>query len=169
MRRTSVFVTLAFLAGLGVGLFAHRAGLGRLLRSKTHAADLAAIEKLHQDDIRLSSMQDHKKMVNLWTEDGVIFQLGQPTLLGKKAIQAQYEKLSAEYPGFKVLSYVPKFKEVRVFDGWAYEWGDETESKFKMSPDGPLVSVRAKGLRVLMRQSDGSWKIAVSVGTIEPQ
>ena len=56
MRRTSVFVTIAFLAGLGVGLFAHSAGLGRLLRRDTHAADLAAIEKLHQDDAKFTQI-----------------------------------------------------------------------------------------------------------------
>jgi hypothetical protein len=44
MRRTPVFVTIAFLAGLGTGFFAHSAGVGRLLRKDPHAADLAAIE-----------------------------------------------------------------------------------------------------------------------------
>jgi hypothetical protein len=48
MKRTSVFVAIAFLAGLGTGFFAHSAGVGRLLRRDPHAADLAAIEKLHQ-------------------------------------------------------------------------------------------------------------------------
>lgn len=169
MKRTSLFVTIAFLAGLAVGFFAQSGARRTFSQKDPHAADLAAIERLHQEDIRLTLSQERKGMLDLWTEDGVIFQLGQPTLLGKKAIQAQYEKVGAEYPGFKVLSYVPKFKEVRVFDGWAFEWGDDTEAKFKMSPDSPTVSVRSKGLRVLMRQGDGSWKIALTVGTAEPQ
>jgi ketosteroid isomerase-like protein len=169
MKRTPLFVTIAFLAGLALGFVARSVGFNTFLRRDARAADLAAIEKLHQEDIRVTLLQEHKEMLDLWTEDGVIFQLGQPTLLGKKAIQAQYEKVGADYPGFKVLSYVPKFKEVRVFDGWAFEWGDDTEAKFKMSPDSPTVSVRSKGLRVLMRQGDGSWKIALTVGTAEPQ
>lgn len=37
MGRTFVFVVVAFLAGLGVGYFAHSAELGRLLRRDTHA------------------------------------------------------------------------------------------------------------------------------------
>jgi len=169
MKRSSLFVAIAFLAGLAVGFFARSAARRAFPQRDIHAADMAAIEKLHQEDIRVTLLQEHKGMLDLWTEDGVIFQLGQPTVLGKKAIQAQYEKVGAEYPGFKVLSYVPKFKEVRVFDGWAFEWGDNTEAKFKMSPDSPTVSVRSQGLRVLIRQGDGSWKIALTVGTAEPQ
>jgi len=49
MRRTSVFLTIAFLAGLGI--FARSAGTGTLQRRDTHAADLAAIERLHRADI----------------------------------------------------------------------------------------------------------------------
>ena len=44
MKRTSVFVTIGFLAGLAVGFFAHSAGVSRLLRRDMHSADLAAIE-----------------------------------------------------------------------------------------------------------------------------
>ena len=77
MRRTSVFVTIAFLAGLGVGFFAHSTELSRLLRRDTHAADLAAIEKLHQDDIKFTLSQDYKLM-NIWSEDAVRFMPGSP-------------------------------------------------------------------------------------------
>ena len=167
MRRTSIFVTIAFLAGLGLGYFAHSPRLTSLLQKDLHAVDMAAIEKLHQQDIQVTLVQDPQGMIDLWTEDGVILELGQPAALGRKAIQARYEKVRADFPGFKVLGYVPKFKEVRVFDGWAFEWGDDTQATFKMSPDGPPLSVRSQGLRVLMRQPDGSWKIALTVGTVE--
>ena len=44
MKRTSVFVTIVFLAGLGIGYFARSAGIGTPHGTDTHAADLAAIE-----------------------------------------------------------------------------------------------------------------------------
>jgi hypothetical protein len=72
MKRTSVFVTVGFLAGLALGFFAHSAGVGRLLRRDMHAADLAAIEKLHQDDIKFTLSQD-KELMNIWSEDAVRF------------------------------------------------------------------------------------------------
>jgi ketosteroid isomerase-like protein len=81
-------------------------------------------------------------------------------VVGKKAIEADNEKGRAEHPDFKVLSYLPKFKEVQIADGLVYEWG-EAEAKVQMSPEGLPFSLRTKGLRVLRRQSDGSWKFAL--------
>jgi hypothetical protein len=72
MKRTSVFVTIGFLAGLAVGFCADSAGVGRLLRRDMHAADLAAIEKLHQIDIEFTRSQD-KRLMDIWSEDAVRF------------------------------------------------------------------------------------------------
>jgi len=70
MRRISVFVTIALLAGFIVGFFS-RSAAGMLQRS-THAADLAAIEKLHQEDIDVTLSQDPKGLADVWAEDGVL-------------------------------------------------------------------------------------------------
>ena len=162
MRRTSVFVTIAFLAGLATGFFARSAGLGALLRRNTRAADLAAIEKLHEKDIEVTLSQDPKGLMDLWTEDAVRFFPGSPPAVGKRAIQAQGEKFRAEYPGFKVLSYAAKYKDIQIEDGLACEWG-EHESQFKLSPEAPPTNWKGKGFHVLKRQSDGSWKFAVLI------
>jgi ketosteroid isomerase-like protein len=161
MKRTSVFATIGFLVGLGTGFFAHSAGIGRLLRKDPHAADLAAIEKLHQIDIEFTRSQD-KELMNIWSEDAVRFMPGSPPDVGKQAIQATNEKFGAEYPGFKVLRYAAKYKNIQIEDGLACEWG-EHESQFKMSPEAPPVSWHATGFHVLKRQSDGSWKFAVMI------
>jgi len=71
MRRTSVFVTVAFLAGLAIGLFARSAGIGILLRRETHGADVAAIEKLHQADIEATLKQDPEYLTKRWSDDAV--------------------------------------------------------------------------------------------------
>ena len=162
MKRTSVFVTIGFLAGLGTGFFAHSAGVGRLLRRDPHAADLAAIEKLHQKDIEVTLTQDPKGLLDIWSEDAVRFMPGSPPDVGKQAILADNEKFAAEYPGFKVLRYAAKYKNIQIEEGLACEWG-EHESQFKMSPEGPPVSWHGTGFHVLKRQSDGSWKFAVLI------
>ncbi len=123
MRRTSVFMTIAFLAGLGIGFFARSAGRGTLQRRDTHAADLAAIEKLHRADIEATLTQ-------------------------------------ADYPDFQVLKYAPDIKDVQIADGWAIEVVN-TEATYKTSAKDNPVSVQNKGMRVLKRQSDGSWKFAL--------
>jgi hypothetical protein len=65
------------------------------------------------------------------------------------------EKFGAEYPGFKVLSYAAKYKDIQIEDGLACEWG-EHESQFKMSPEAQPVSWHGTAFHVLKRQSDGS-------------
>jgi ketosteroid isomerase-like protein len=161
MKRTSVFVTIAFLAGLGTGFFAHSTGVGRLLRKDPHATDLAAIEKLHQLDIEATRSQD-KRLMDIWSEDVVRFKPGSQPDVGKQAIQATNEKFWAEHPGFKVLSYTAKYQNIQIEDGLACEWG-EHESQFKLSPEATPMNWEGKGFHVLKRQNDGSWKFAVMI------
>ena len=162
MRRTSVFVTIAFLAGLAIGFFARSAGLGTLLRRDTRAADLAAIEKLHQKDIEVTLSQDPKGLIDIWAEDAVRFNPGSPPAVGKQAIQADNEKARAQYPDLKILSYAAEYKNIQMEDGLACEWG-EHEARYKLSPEAPPASWHGKGFHVLRRQSDGSWKFAVLI------
>lgn len=163
MRRTSVLVTIAFLAGLAIGFCAREAGLSRILRRDTRAADRAAIEKLHQQEIAVTLSQDPKGLIDLWADDAVSFSPGRPPNFGKQAIQAEHEKFHTQYPGLKVLTYSSKFKDLQIDDGMACEWG-EHEAQFKMSPESPLVNWHGKEFHVLKRQSDGSWRVAVGIG-----
>ncbi len=150
-----------FVAGLGIGYFA-RSPVSALQRRDTHAADLAAIEKLRQKDIEVTLSQDPQGLIDIWTEDAVRFISGKPPVVGKQAIGADNEKGRAANPGFKVLSYAPKFKNIQIEDGLACEWF-ESEAKFKLSPEASPESWHGKGLRVLRRQSDGSWKMALTI------
>jgi ketosteroid isomerase-like protein len=161
MRHTSLVTILLFFAGLGIGFFA-RGAMGPLHQRYTHAADLAAIEKLHQIDDEFTRSQDDKRLMDIWSEDAVRFMPGSPPDVGKQAILADNEKFAAEYPGFELLSYTAKYKNLQVEDGLACEWG-EHESQFRMSPGAPPVSWHGTGFHVLKRQSDGSWKFAAII------
>jgi len=97
------------------------------------------------------------RLTDLWAEDGVAFFPGSPPAVGKQAIGAEEEKFHAQYPGFKVLSYTSKYKNLQVENGLACEWF-EKKDEYKLSPESPSASWHAKGLVVLKRQSDGSWK-----------
>jgi len=155
MRLTFLVTILVFVAGLGIGYFARSAG--GMLQRRTHAADIAAIEKLHQEDIEVTLTQDPKGLMDLWAEDAVRFDPGGPPAVGKQAIAAVNEKFHAQYPGFKVLRYTSKYKNLQVKDGLAWEWF-EKKGEYKLSPESPQASWHANGLMVLKRQSDGSWK-----------
>lgn len=163
MRRPAVFMTMAFLAGLGVGYCARSIGIGTPHRTDPHAADMAAIEKLHQKDIEVTLSQDPKGLVDIWAEDAVRFLPGNPPTVGKQAIQAENDKARAELPGFKVLSYAPEYRNTQIEDGMACEWG-EHRAEYKLSPEAVAVRVDLKAFDVLRRQTDGSWKFAVLIG-----
>ncbi|MBI4907311.1 MAG: hypothetical protein HY820_27045 [Acidobacteria bacterium] len=100
---------LVFVAGLGCGYFARDAA--DKLRRTTHATDLAAIEKLNQEDIDATLVQDPKRLIDLRADDAVAFYAGSPPAVGKQAIGAHNERFHAQYPGLKVLSYTSKYKK----------------------------------------------------------
>jgi uncharacterized protein (TIGR02246 family) len=154
MRR--IATVLVFLAGLGIGYLV-RPSADRFRQKDGHAADLVAIEKAHQEDVEATLTQDPKGLIDLWAEDGVRFTPGSPPTVGKQAIGAVNEKFRAQYPGFKVLSYTAKYKNIHVEDSLACEWF-EREGEYKLSPESPPASWHANGLDVLKRQSDGAWK-----------
>ncbi len=176
MKHASVLAGMAFLAGLTVGYSARSSDAGgALLNSATgaqprsrlgfpqaargNAADLRAIEGLHKEDIEVTLSQDPKGLLDIWGEDGVRLLPGGPAEIGKKAIEAGNQKGRGEHPGFRVLSYTPEFKELQIVNGWAFEWGT-FDATYKLSAESPAVTLHNKFLRVMRRQSDGSWKFA---------
>jgi ketosteroid isomerase-like protein len=164
MRHIPLFSILVFVAGLGTGLLARGSSVGAPQRPETHSGDLAAIEKLHQKDIEVTLSQDPKGLVDIWTDDAVRYSVdpGSPPVVGKQAIAADNQKGRVENPGFKVLSYVPSYNDIQIAGNLACELF-EADATFKLSPEGQPESWHAKGIRVLRRQSDNSWKFAVLI------
>ena len=145
MRHTFLITIFVFVAGLGIGYFA-RGAVGALQQRYTHKADLAAIEKAHQEDIEATLTQDPKGLIDLWAEDSVAFYPGSPSAIGKQAIGAETEKFHAQYPGLKVLSYTAQYKNLQVEDGLACEWFErEAHINCLQSPRRPVG--RLKGYR----------------------
>ena len=162
MTRTSiVFVTIAFVVGLSIGLFTRRAGPPPVSQKVAHDADLAEIDRLHKADVAATLTQDPAAMTDLWSEDGVKIDGPNGPVVGRKAMQELYLKTRTGFPEFKVSKYSTDIKELQIVDGWALEVGD-TEATYQMSAkEGPVVVPRTEGMRVLKRQADGSWKFAL--------
>jgi ketosteroid isomerase-like protein len=160
MRQTFLIIILVFVAGLGVGVFSRSARTATLDQKDARAADLAAIEKLHKADVDATMTQDLGALTTLWSEDAINLGFPGPPVVGIKAMREAYEKVKIAYPDFKVLKYAPEITDVQVVDGWAIEVGN-FEATYKMSAKDDPVSVNDKGMRLLKRQSDGSWKFAL--------
>jgi hypothetical protein len=81
-------------------------------------------------------------------------------VVGLKALNEFYAKFRAAHPEFKVLKYLPEFKDLQIMEGWAIESVDANGTFKRAAKDDP-VTIQQKLLRVLKRQSDGSWKFAL--------
>jgi ketosteroid isomerase-like protein len=132
-----------------------------------HTQDLAAIEKLHSQDIAATLSRDTAALTELWTDDAV--RLGPPADadIGKEAIRATNERQRAATPELRVLSYVPETKDLTITDGWAFEWRHFTASYLE-SPGGEVKRIRGDVFIVLKKLPDGSWKCHRAMGVDEP-
>lgn len=153
--RLSIF-PLAILAALGVWI---AIGRGPNRAAASHSSDMQAIQKLHQQDIDATLARDPQALADLFTDDGVLLEPGGPAVIGKAAILAGNKKDSLEHPDARVVSYKPEIKDPQVVDGWAFEW-DTFEGSYKESEKAEVKTFRAKALRILKKQPDGSWKFA---------
>ena len=131
------------------------------------AADLAAIEKLRQQDIAATVSRDPVALTDLWTDDAIRLGAGAPPDVGKKAIRETNERQTAN-KAFKVLSYVPEIKDFTFLDGgWAVEWRTFTAS-YVDSAGGEAKQIRGTVLMVFKKLPDGSWKVFRGLGNTEP-
>src|SRR6266496_6318248 len=93
-----------------------------------NAADRAGIQKLRQKDIDATLSLDLVALTELSTDDAVRLGPVPPAEVGKQAIRESNERQTAN-KGFKVLSYVPEYKEMIFLDGgWEVEWRPYTFS-----------------------------------------
>jgi ketosteroid isomerase-like protein len=129
---------------------------------KGRDADVAAIEKLHKQDVAATLSRDPVTLTDLWTDDAIRLGQGRPAEVGKQAIRESNERWSAR-PGVKVLTYVPETKDLTILDGWAVEWGYITGS-YVESPGAEPKQIGGTRLMVLKKLPDGSWKCFRGMG-----
>ena len=123
---------------------------------KNDAAALKGIEKLRQRDVAASKAYDAEALASLWTEDAVTLAPGQPPTYGKEAIRAKLASVSAAAAQLEVLEYQEVFEETLILGDYAIEWG-YIHGRERMRSGGHVQQSRFKVMRVLKRQSDGSW------------
>jgi ketosteroid isomerase-like protein len=160
MALRSVGVVLCALAAVMVHVFqgpAVSAG-----PAEGRGADVAAIEKLRQQDIAATLSRDAVGLTENWTDDAVRLGPGQADI-GKQAIREANERWSAR-PGVRVLAYIPEPKDLTFLDGgWAVEWRNFTGS-YVESAAGEPKHLRGTVLIVLKKLPDGTWKAFRGMG-----
>jgi len=125
--------------------------------------DKKAIEALHKLDVQATLSGRADILAGLWDERAVRIPHRGPADIGRQAIYASDKQQEEASRGWSVRTYEPEIREVRVTDGWGFEWG-YFDLAIVESSSAVRVDLRGKLLRVLKRQSDGSWKfVAVMV------
>jgi len=124
-------------------------------------ADRAAIQRLHEEDVRATLSGKAGDFARLWSNDAVRMEPDRPAEIGSAAIFARdkREEKEAAAAQAQTLSYQPDIRDLQIRDGWAFEWG-YFDASFKTSATAKPQSMRGKFLRILERQPDGSWRFA---------
>jgi uncharacterized protein (TIGR02246 family) len=139
---------------------------GRRKSSQDQEA-LKRIEELHQKDIDASKAQDLKTLLSLWTEDGVLLEPGKAPIKGREAIEAYMKSQAETAKTYTITKYEQDWKEIRVIGDWAFEWGF-FDGEAQPAGGGQPIKQKAKLLRLLKRQEDGSWKCARAIYHEDP-
>jgi ketosteroid isomerase-like protein len=135
---------------------------GQVVQRPAASMDLAAIEKLHQQDIASTLSRDPVALTDLWTDDAVRLGQGRTAEVGKRAIRESNDRWSTRQ-GASVLTYVPETKDLTIWDGWAVEWGYVTGSSVE-APGAEAKPIRGTRLMVFKKLPDGSWKCFRGIG-----
>ena len=80
-------------------------------------------------------------------------------MIGKDANRAAIVRLRDESRDVQITDYILSFNEVKIVGDWAFEWGTYSGT-VKPVGGGEALRTTGKVIRVLKKDSDGSWKIA---------
>jgi uncharacterized protein (TIGR02246 family) len=128
---------------------------------------LAAIERLHQQDITAAKAGDVATLATLWADNAVALPPGERPVIGIDAIREWLKRDQESAGKFEITEYKIDFQEIHVLGSEAVEWG---RTRVAMRPKGGQGSMSISGniLRVLRRQPDGTWKVARAIWNRDP-
>ena len=128
--------------------------------------DLSAIQALNQRHIEAVLSSDIEAVMSLWSDNFTVLPPVGPIVRGRRANAEIVQKGMEHIHAFEPLEYVEDFEETKVDGEYAFEWGTYRGSS-RPRAGGDSVSYSGKLLRILQRQSDGSWKMYRTISTSE--
>ena len=131
------------------------------------STDLAAITALHEADVAAVLAEDVDALLNLWSEEPVALPPDGAILAGREAIAGMLEPIRSNVGGpWQTVEYTQDFTEVEVIGEYAWDLG--TVRRRLVHTSGTEVILNGKLLRILRRQTDGSWRVHRSAWNSEP-
>jgi uncharacterized protein (TIGR02246 family) len=127
--------------------------------------DRRAILELGADWMAAMNGKDIAKLMDMLAEDIVFLPPGFPPIRGKQAVEAMYKGF---FEQFSKVEQTSSLEEVEVAGDWAFAWGTESTVLFLQAGGAP-IQLAGRGLSILRRQPDGSWRFARSLSNSAPQ
>ncbi len=121
-----------------------------------------AIERLHRRDMRASAAGDFAALRALVDDNAVMLPPGGAPQRGAKDFDAAFERMNSSPRTHEVIEYRLEFEEVKIFGNYAVEWGAIRGATREIAT-GRVNQSEYHVMRVLRRQSNGSWKIYRSI------
>jgi ketosteroid isomerase-like protein len=156
-RIGSALLVIAILVGVtGTVLSAGRASVEQ---------DMIGIERLHQQDKEATLSDSADQLAKLWDKDAVRLLAERPAEIGAATIYADDKRWEMSSGRERDLCYDLEVQDIQFAGDWAFEWA---YGSLKTSKDGKVSIQYAKIMRVMKRQSDGTWRFARFMGLLAP-
>src|SRR5215472_7020526 len=124
--------------------------------------DMAWIERLHQQDKEATLEDSADQLAKLWDKDAVRFLTDRPAEIGAAVIYADDKQWEMSSGRERTLCYDMEIQDIQIAGDWAFEWG---YFLYKTADPADKISIQyGKLLRVMKRQSDGTWRFARVMG-----
>jgi uncharacterized protein (TIGR02246 family) len=125
---------------------------------------IEAIKQLTQEWIEAVKARDVDRLLSLVTEDVVFLPPNGSPIKGKQAVGHLYRSLFTQFE----VDQTANNEEIEVSGEWAFSWGAEI---LMLAPHsgGQPVRLHGKGMAILRRQHDGSWKFARGINNAAPE
>ena len=98
--------------------------------------------------------KDIHAILELVADDVVFLPSSMPPIKGKEEVEKMYQ---AFFPQYREIKHEATIEELRVAGDWAFLWGTD---ELRLTPESgeTEIHMKGKGLSILKRQSDGSWR-----------
>ena len=119
--------------------------------------DLVGIERLHEQDKEATLSDSADQLAKLWDKDAVRFLVNRPAEIGAAVIYADDKQWEMSSRRERSLCYDLEVQDIQIAGDWAFEWG---YGSYKIARGDKETVQYAKLMRVMKRQSDGTWRFA---------
>jgi ketosteroid isomerase-like protein len=160
MQTTRLGGKLLVVTMLGAG-----AGMALSAGHPSRKQDMIGIERLHEQDKEATLSDNADQLAKLWDKDAVRFLADRPAEIGAAVIYADDKQWKMNSGRERTLCYDLEVQDIQIAGDWAFEWG---YGSYKIAKDDKVSIQYGKVMRVMRRQSDGTWRFARVMALLAP-